>query len=64
MVFDIGTNNEALLNDPFYFGIQQHRVRGNAYDELFEELIKAVQEVSHKHFSSLRILRMLMPFAC
>ncbi|MCJ7670041.1 MAG: NAD-dependent malic enzyme [Dehalococcoidia bacterium] len=45
MVFDVGTDNEALLADPLYFGIQQRRLRGDAYDELFEELVTAVQEV-------------------
>lgn len=45
MVFDIGTENEDLLADPLYFGLRQHRLRGNAYNELFEELITAVEEV-------------------
>ena len=45
VVFDVGTDNEELLADPLYFGIQQHRLRGDAYNELFEELVTAVQEV-------------------
>jgi malate dehydrogenase (oxaloacetate-decarboxylating)(NADP+) len=45
IVFDIGTNNEALLSDPLYFGIRQKRLRGDAYNELFEEFVTAVLEV-------------------
>jgi hypothetical protein len=28
VVFDFGTNNEKLLNDPNYLGLQQRRVSG------------------------------------
>jgi malate dehydrogenase (oxaloacetate-decarboxylating)(NADP+) len=45
IVFDIGTNNEGLLADPLYFGIRQKRLRGDAYNELFEEFVTAVSEV-------------------
>ena len=44
MVFDVGTDNDALLADPLYFGIPQRRLHGDAYDELFEELVTSVQE--------------------
>ncbi len=43
MVFDVGTENDTLLADPLYFGIPQRRLRGDAYDELFEELVTSVQ---------------------
>lgn len=45
MVFDVGTDNESLLADPLYVGMRQRRLRGNAYDELFEEFVTALQEV-------------------
>ena len=33
-VIDVGTNNEALRNDPMYMGLQQPRLTGNAYYEV------------------------------
>lgn len=45
VMFDVGTNNESLLNDPLYNGLERRRVRGEEYDELFEEFITAAQEL-------------------
>lgn len=44
VMLDVGTNNEALRNDPLYLGIDSERLRGAAYDELVEEFVVAVQE--------------------
>jgi malate dehydrogenase (oxaloacetate-decarboxylating)(NADP+) len=43
VALDVGTENESLLGDPLYIGLPQRRIRGAAYDGLFEEFIRAVE---------------------
>ena len=45
VMFDVGTNNERLLDDPLYNGIERRRLRGKEYDELFDEFVQAAKEV-------------------
>ncbi len=45
ITIDVGTNNEELLNDALYIGMPRRRLRGEAYDELLDEFVDAVQEV-------------------
>ena len=45
VMLDVGTNNESLLNDPLYNGLEQHRMRGKKFDSLLDEFIEAAKEV-------------------
>lgn len=42
---DVGTDNEALLNDPTYLGNRHARVRGERYDHLINEYLKIAAEM-------------------
>lgn len=42
---DVGTDNEALLNDPAYLGNRHARVRGERYDALLASYLKTAAEM-------------------
>lgn len=42
---DVGTNNQELLEDPLYLGWRGTRLRGDDYDSLVDEFVRAVKEV-------------------
>ncbi|BAT96891.1 NAD-dependent malic enzyme isoform [Vigna angularis] len=42
VMIDVGTNNEKLLEDPLYLGLQQHRLDGDDYLAVVDEFMEAV----------------------
>ena len=45
ILLDVGTNNQALLDDPLYLGIKQARLTGEAYISLLDEFVSSLQKV-------------------
>ena len=45
VILDVGTNNEAFLDDPHYPGLRLRRLEGADYDAFVDEFVQAVQEV-------------------
>jgi malate dehydrogenase (oxaloacetate-decarboxylating)(NADP+) len=43
VTLDVGTNNEALLDDELYLGYPRRRLAGKAYFDLVDEFVTAVQ---------------------
>ncbi|HYN10866.1 MAG TPA: NAD-dependent malic enzyme [Vicinamibacterales bacterium] len=73
LTVDVGTDNQALLQDPLYLGVRHARLRGDAYFSLLDELVGAIAEVfpgaivqwedfaSHRAFEVLRRYRRRLP---
>ncbi len=45
LTLDTGTEREELRADPLYLGRPVSRIRGQAYDDLLEEMVLGIQEV-------------------
>jgi malate dehydrogenase (oxaloacetate-decarboxylating) len=43
ILLDVGTDNQALLDNPIYIGWQHKRIRGQEYDDFIEMFVSAVQ---------------------
>ncbi|HEX5031651.1 MAG TPA: NAD-dependent malic enzyme [Candidatus Eisenbacteria bacterium] len=42
---DVGTDNQALLDDPLYLGVPRRRARGREYDTLIDEIVDAIRDL-------------------
>ena len=43
VLLDVGTDNQAMLDSPFYIGWQHRRIRGQEYDDFVEAFVSAVE---------------------
>lgn len=44
IMLDVGTNNQALLDDPMYLGWRHERISGKDYDDFIGQFIDAVKQ--------------------
>lgn len=50
IMLDLGTNNQELLQSPFYLGARHERISGKKYDEFMDVVVNAIKKNFPKAF--------------
>lgn len=70
VMFDIGTNNKEILDNPLYLGYPHKRLEGEAYLELMEEFVDAIQDkfpkalIQFEDFLTPNAYKLLQDYRC
>ena len=65
IMIDVGTNNNEVLSDPSYIGLQERRLRGDQYDALLDEFMATTAKlfpramIQFEDFGNLNAFRLL-----
>ncbi len=68
ITLDVGTNNQALIDDNLYLGLKMPRLRGEKYDAIVDEFVDAVQRcfpeavIQFEDFGKTNAFRLLMKY--
>jgi len=68
ITLDVGTNNQALIDDDLYLGLKMPRQRGEKYDAIVDEFVTAVQRcfpaavIQFEDFGKTNAFRLLMKY--
>jgi len=68
IMLDVGTNNQALIDDDLYLGLKMPRLRGDKYDAIVDEFITAAGKrfpqavIQFEDFGKSNAFRLLMKY--